>query len=156
MELQKKRTYDCQFDDFYQSKISDHEFFIITAARFIQCAESIFKLVKNSRNSKIQTAAIESSLKNFNEKHREKIIAARNVIEHIDEYISRKGFNNKISRNTILTTKIDENSTSTAGMNFNFQEIIEDAMFLINAVKNNPPSSYKEKVKIVKESGNTN
>ena len=114
--------------------VVDFHFLVTALTRLRKAAELVAK-----------TTDISTYLKQFDETLPD-LTNIRNVLEHIDEYRLGKGRNKNVRANELQTVYLDHDCIVWLGYKINPVEALQASNRLFNAIRNNPPNAYLEKL----------
>lgn len=144
IDLQIRRLRDFAVDlesvnQFVLRQVSDTEFLILSLERLLAVSRLIDPMTADSLRPAI--ADFENMLPNLR--------LARNVISHIDEYLSGKGNDKSVRVGAISTYLFGHDIVEYSGFEFNLDAAQKVAEALFKAIQSNVPVSVKNRIEHV-------
>jgi len=144
IDLQIRRLRDFAVDlesgnQFVLQQVSDAEFLILSLERLLAVSRLIDPMTAGSLQPAI--ADFENELPNLR--------LARNVISHIDEYLSGKGNDKSVRVGAISTSLFGHDIVEYSGFEFNLDTARTVAEALFKAIQSNVPISVKNRIEYV-------
>lgn len=142
LQIRRLRGFEVDFkpeNQFILQQVSDAEFLILSLDRLLAVSRLIDPMTEGLLQPAI--ADFENQLPNLR--------LARNVISHIDEYLSSKGKDKSVRVGAISTTLFSHDIVEYSGFEFNLDAAQTVAEALFKAIQSNVPVSVKNRIEHV-------
>jgi len=116
--------------------VSDAEFLVISLYRFLAAARQIDRLTGGSLAQPI--AEFDAALPNLR--------AARNVVAHIDEYLTGDGRDRSVTVGQLVAHLFDDERLDFAGFELDLRAALSATENVFAAIRENPPTSLTKAV----------
>ena len=138
LQMQRLNSIEPELTEYQIQNLVDLHFMVTALTRLRKIAEMLSGLID-----------ISTELREFDKKLPD-LKNIRNILEHIDEYRIGEGRDKKVGINGLLTVGLDVENISWCGYDLNLIEALQLSEDLFEAIKNNPPLEYSNKVKFYK------
>jgi hypothetical protein len=147
IDLQIRRLRDFAADleagnQFVLQLVSDAEFLILSLERLL----AVSRLIDPMTAGSLQPAIVDF------ERQLPHLHSARNVVSHIDEYLSDKGRNKSVRVGAISVTVFDHNRLVLSGFEFDLEGARSVAEALFSAIQSNVPISVRNRMELIRKS----
>jgi len=139
LQIQRLRSTQDEISGFALQPVVDFHFLVTALTRLRKMADLVSKF-----------SNISEAIKQF-DKTLPDLKKIRNVMEHLDDYRLGEGRNKKVRINALRTIALDTKRIQWLDYEIKTDEALQISDFLFQAIKDNAPEAYTEKVKEVKQ-----